>query len=101
MQIELSYMIMIVFLILFGILGFTRKMSAGIAMASLAGGFVISYFLAPYMAAVINPLGNAIAYGYTMGLVEWVGAINLISMGYMVTVAGYNLVSSGGKIVWA
>lgn len=101
MAIELSYMLMFMFLILFGILGITRKMSAGIAMASIAAGFGISYYLAPYMALVINPLGNSIAYGYSMGVVEWIGVAHLGSIVFMVLVAAYNLISSGGKIVWA
>lgn len=100
-NIEITTIIAFALLFLFGILGYTKKMSIGIALASAIGGFVIAYIFAPYNQIIITATGNAIWYGYEWSILAILGLAHMVSMFAMVIVAGMNLFKSGGKIVWA
>lgn len=101
MNIEISYMVLFACIIIIGILGASRKMSLGIAMIGMGLGLIVSWVLAPYMSIVIEPVGMAIFYGGTWGIMAILGLIHLATLIIMVVMAGYNLASSGGKIAWA
>ena len=101
MNIEISYMVIYAAIIITLILTVTRKMSMGIGLTGIGTGFAIAYFLGPYMQIVMGPLGQAIFYGGDWSLQAILGAMHLGSMVVILLVAIYNLMSSGGKIVWA
>lgn len=101
MNIEISYMIIFAAIIITAILAFTRKMSMGIGLTGMGLGFGIAYILGPYMQIVIGPMGDALFYGGEWTIPAILGVIHLSSMIFVVIVAIYNLMSSGGKIVWA
>ncbi len=99
--IEISYMILFAVIAIIAILTITRKMSLGIGIIGIALGFIIAYVLAPYMSIVIYPVGQAMFYGGSWGLPAILGIAHLASLIVMVGIAGYNLLSSGGRIIWA
>lgn len=99
--IEITTLLAFAFLFLFGILGYTKKMSFGIAIASGLAGFLIAYIFAPYNQIIINATSNAIWYGYDWTILAIMGLTHIITMFIMVIIAGYNLYVSGGKIIWA
>lgn len=101
MNIEISYMVLFACIIIIGILGATRKMSLGIAIIGMGLGLLVAWILAPYMAVVIEPVGQALFYGGSWGYMAILGIIHLATLIIMVGMAGYNLASSGGKIAWA
>jgi len=101
MTIELAYVILFACITIIGILGVTRKMSIGIAITGIGLGLGISYILAPYMTIVMGPVGEAIFYGGNWTLAAILGLTHLITLIAMVIHASYNLMSSGGKIIWA
>lgn len=101
MNIEISYMVLFACITIIGILGATRKMSMGIALIGIGLGLAVAWVLAPYMAIVIEPVGQAIFYGGNWTLGAMLGIIHLATLIVMVGMAGYNLASSGGKIAWA
>jgi len=101
MQIELIYVILFSIITVIGILGATKKMSMGIALIGIGLGLTIAYIFAPYMEIVMSPLTQAIWYGATWGLGAFLAVGHIASLIFLVVVAAYNLMSSGGKIVWA
>jgi hypothetical protein len=101
MNIEISYMILFASIIIVGILTITRKMSMGIGIAGIGSGLLIAWLLSPYMAIVIEPVGQFLFYGGDLTLSAMLGIGHLASLIVMTGMAGYNLMSSGGKIIWA
>lgn len=101
MNIEISYAILYSIVIITLILTITRKMSMGIGIVGIGLGLGIAYILAPYMSIVIEPLGQALFYGATWTIPAYLGAGHLITLLGLVGMAVYNLLSSGGKIIWA
>lgn len=101
MNIEISYAILFASIAIIAILTVTRKMSMGIGIVGIALGFAISLILAPYMTMVITPVGQALFYGGDWSLAAILGLTHLASMIVLVGMAAYNLISSGGKIIWA
>lgn len=101
LQMEIIYIIIIAIITLFTILAYTRKMSTGIALASILTGIGITYLFNDYMQMLIHPLSNSIFYGYTWSLFAIMVLINIILLFIAVIVRGYNLYTSGGKIGWA
>lgn len=101
MQIELSYMIAITLILLFGILTYTKKMSVGIGLISILGGLGVSYYFAPYTELIIKPLGDSLMYGYALQMYEYVAMFHLFSVMFILVIAMYNLYKSKGKISWA
>jgi len=49
----------------------------------------------------MEPIGSAIFFGGAWALPAILGLVHLITMIILVVMAGYNLLSSGGKIIWA
>jgi hypothetical protein len=100
-MIEIMYMILFACIVIIGILAITKKMSIGIGLVGVGTGLLIAWLLAPYMSIVIGPVGQAIFYGGDWSMQAILGVIHLSTMIVMTGMAGYNLMSSGGKIVWA
>lgn len=99
--IEITTIIAFGLLILFAILGYTKKMSVGIAIISGIGGFVIAYIFSPYSVLIIHPLANSIWYGYAWTVSSFIGLFHIASTFLLVVMAGYNLYESKGEIAWA
>ena len=99
--IEISIVIAFALLVLFGILGITKKMSMGIAIASAASGFVIAWFASDYNRIIMQPFYNALWYGYDWGWSALLGGIHFATICIMVFIAGRNLYLSDGDIIWA
>ena len=101
MNIEISYLLLFASIFIVAILTVTRKMSLGIGLVCIGLALLISWILAPYTAIVMSPVTMAIFYGgdWTLGAI--LGISHLISMILLVIVAVYNLMRSGGKIIWA
>ena len=100
-QIEIIYLAIFTLISLIAILTYTNKMSIGIALVSIIIGSIICYVFAPYMQLVISPIGYVITYGYDITYFIIAGILHLISLIFIVSVALYNLIVSGGKITWA
>lgn len=100
-QIEIIYVMIFSIIALMTILAYTSKMSVGIALMSIIFGSVICYIFAPYMQLIISPIGNWIFYSYDLNLVVFVSLIHIFSLVFLLLVAMYNLIVSGGKITWA
>lgn len=100
-QIEIIYVIIFAIITLFTILAYTRKMSTGIALASALTGIGVAWGFSPYMELLIRPLGNVIFYNYAWTLLAFMVLINIILLFLLVSIRGYNLSQSGGKIGWA
>jgi hypothetical protein len=101
MMIEISYMILFAVIIIVAILSITRKMSLGIGLAGIGAGLLIAWVMAPYMNIVIGPIGEALFYGGNWTIAAIVGIVHLGTLIAMTGMATYNLMSSGGKIIWA
>ena len=101
MNIELSYMIIFAVMFVIAILSVTRKMSLGIGIMGLLAAFGVGWYLSPYTEIVINPITNAIFYNGDWTLAAILGLTHLITMIIVCIIASYNLLKSGGKIVWA
>lgn len=101
MNIETSYAILIGVVIILTILTVTRKMSLGIGLIGIGTGFGIAFLLAPYTEIVMSPVGNAIIYGGAWTINVILGVAHLATMIIIVIIAAYNLMASGGKIIWA
>jgi len=99
--IEISTVIGFSLLILFGLMGYLKKISVGIAFFSGIAGFLIGWIFAPYNQTIIVGISNVIWYGYDWSILAILGMLHIITMFAMVIIAGYNLYRSGGKIVWA
>lgn len=101
MAIELIYWILFSMIAVITILTSTRKMSLGIGIVGILLGLGIVYVFSPYMNIVIQSVGTAVFYGgaYTLPVMLAIG--HIISLMAIVVVAMYNLVASGGKIIWA
>jgi len=100
-MIEISYLVLFACIFIIGILAATKKMSMGIALTGMGLGLFIAWIMEPYMTFVIGPVGQAILYGSDWTLAAILGLTHLIFMISVVIMAGYNLISSGGKIIWA
>ena len=100
-EIEIVYLSIFTLISLIAILAYTEKMSVGIAMLAIIFGAVICFIFAPYMQMVITPIGYAIFYGYGITNLVLAGTYHLVSLIFMLVVAIYNLIVSGGKITWA
>lgn len=100
-QVELLYVLTFGLVMLFSILAVYKKMSVGIALVSLATGIGIAWLFAPYMAIAIAPIVDYVVYGYTFTWQTGVAMAHLGSLFAMVIIAGYNLLRSGGRIIWA
>lgn len=99
--IDITTILAFIMLLLFGTLGYTKKMSLGIAIACAIGGFGIAWIFSDYSAIVIHPVGLSLWYGYDWSISAILGMIHIVSTIGMVVVAGYNLISTGGRIIWA
>lgn len=100
-NIEITTIITVALLILFGILTYTKKMTVGIALISLLGGIVVAWLFASYNQLVISAFSNAIWYNYPWTLFAVLGLLHMLSMFGLVIMAGYNLYISEGKVIWA
>ena len=100
-NIELAYWILFSIIGIIAVLTATRKMSFGIGMVMIGLGFIATYFLSAYMSIIINPVGQALFYGANWTIPAILGALHLTTLILIVVMAGYNLLSSGGKIIWA
>jgi len=100
-QIEMIYLAIFSLMALITILAYIEKMSIGIAIMSIIFGSIICYIFAPYMQIIVSPIGNWIIYGYGIDYFIIVGIAHIISLVFLVAVALYNLIVSGGKITWA
>lgn len=101
MNIEIAYWVLFAIISVIAILGITRKLNIGIALAGIVLGLIVAWLLAPYMEIVIYPVGQALFYGGSWSIPALLGLIHLATMIIIVGEAGYNLSISGGKIVWA
>lgn len=99
--IEITTVIGFSLLVLFGLMGYFKKVSVGIAFFSGIAGFVIGWVFAPYNAIIIGSMGNAIWYGYDWSLMAVLGLFHMLTIFLMVGIAAYNLYRSEGKIIWA
>lgn len=100
-MLELAYLILFSCIFIIGILGVTRKMSMGIALSGIGAGLIIAWIMAPYMEVVMTPIGQAIFYNGVWTISAILGLAHLVSLIAICILAGYNLMSSGGKITWA
>lgn len=100
-QIEILYVVTFTLIMLFSVLAYTKKMSIGIAIISMITGLGIAWLLAPYMQIALSPLVNWIVYGYVFTWHTGVALAHISTLFIMVGIAGYNLLHSGGKIIWA
>ena len=100
-SIELIYAIIFGVISVIGILTITRKMSIGIGLIGIGLGMAIAYILSPYMDVVMNPITQSIFYGAVWDIPAILGVLHIASLVFMVIVAMYNLMASGGKIIWA
>ena len=98
---EILYIITFALVMLFSILAYTKKMSIGIALISLITGIGVAWLFSPYMSIAIAPITNWVVYGYAFTWYTLVAVAHLVSLFAMVIIAGYNLLRSEGKIIWA
>ena len=100
-QIELIYLSIFSLITMITILTYTEKMSIGIGLMSIIFGSIICYIFAPYMQMIISPIGNWIIYNYNLSYFVMAGLLHIFSLVFLVGIAIYNLIVSGGKISWA
>lgn len=98
--IELTYLIPLMILVIVGLAVWFDQLNLFIGFIGSAIAFVVSYYIAPYTDTIITPVSNSIWYGYSWGMVELLGLLDLILIFAMVIVAVNNLYLSKGKKFW-
>lgn len=99
--IELITLIGFSLLVLFGILGYTKKMKLEIALFSGIAGFVIAWIFAPFNQLIIRSMTNSIWYGYAWDLSGMLGVLTTFTIIIAIIVGGMNLYQSDGELIWA
>lgn len=93
-----------VFMMVFAfIMAYYKRVTIPTAVISVIVAVAISVMFAPYQAIVLQPMINAIWYGYswlTPSYLPILAAIHVTSLFLMAGVALYNLVKTHGKALW-
>lgn len=99
-MIEILYFIPLIVLIIVAFAFWIEKIDWVIGIISIALAFIVAWLLQAYTAVVMTPLGNALWYGYSWGIVEILGLVHLILIFLCTFRAVYNLWVSKGKVIW-
>lgn len=99
-NIDLIYMIPIVFSVIAIIGMYAEKINWFVGLIGIIGGFGISYYIAPYTDLIMTPLSNVLWFGYNWSLFTGLAMAHLISIFVMSSIAMYNLYMSNGKKLW-
>lgn len=98
--IEIIYIVPFIFSI-FALLGiYFKAINWFTAFISICASFGIGYLISPYTQLIIKPISNSLWYGYTWGLLEYIGIIHICTLFIMSFIALYNLYMSNGKKLW-
>lgn len=98
--IELVYLIPLTIMMICAFAVFFNQLNVFFGFVATGISFVVSYIIAPYTDTVITPVSNSIWYGYSWGLIEILGLIDIILIFAMSIIAVNNLWLSKGKKFW-